>query len=78
MRGLHAAPTGIERTFGDNELIVSKTDLSGRITYANELFVSLSGYTRQELMGACPQHREARGDAARDLQAALGRRRERP
>lgn len=52
MRAVHAAATGIERMFGDNELIVSKTDLSGRITYANELFVSLSGYSRSELMGA--------------------------
>jgi PAS domain S-box-containing protein len=52
MRAVHAAPTGIERTFEDDELIVSKTDPQGRITYANELFVHLSGYTRGELMGA--------------------------
>ncbi len=29
------ALTGVERAFGDNEIIVSKTDLKGRITYAN-------------------------------------------
>ncbi|MCX5743392.1 MAG: PAS domain-containing protein [Proteobacteria bacterium] len=51
MRG-HVTPTGVERTFRDDELIVSKTDPTGRITYANELFVQLSGYTREELMGA--------------------------
>ncbi len=49
---VQAAPTGVERTFEDNQLIVSKTDTTGRIIYANELFVSLSGYTRHELMGA--------------------------
>ena len=27
--------TGVERTFNANEIIVSKTDLKGRITYAN-------------------------------------------
>ncbi len=30
-------PTGIERTFGEDEVIVSKTDLKGRITYGNEV-----------------------------------------
>jgi hypothetical protein len=30
-----AAPTGRERMFGEDEIIVSKTDLQGRITYAN-------------------------------------------
>lgn len=45
-------PTGIERTFGDDEIIVSKTDPHGRITYANDVFVRLAGYTRRELLGA--------------------------
>jgi aerotaxis receptor len=31
--------------------IVTKTDLKGRITYANESFVSISGFTREELIG---------------------------
>lgn len=52
MRRPHIAPTGFERTFRDDELIVSKTDPTGRITYANDLFVRLAGYTRAELMGA--------------------------
>jgi PAS domain S-box-containing protein len=43
--------TGVERTFGDDEIIVSKTDLTGHITYANRLFVSISGYTEAELIG---------------------------
>jgi aerotaxis receptor len=31
--------------------IVTKTDLKGRITYANESFVAISGFTREELIG---------------------------
>ena len=43
--------TGRERTFAPNELIVSKTDEKGRITYANEVFLRISGYSEQELLG---------------------------
>lgn len=45
-------PTGIERTFGAEEVIVSKTDLIGKITYANDVFCRVAGYSRNELMGA--------------------------
>lgn len=45
-------PTGIERTFGADEIIVSKTDRSGKITYANEVFLRVSGYSERELLGA--------------------------
>lgn len=45
-------PTGIERTFDDDTLIVSKTDRHGRITYANDAFLTISRYARHELMGA--------------------------
>ena len=31
-------PTGVERTFGADEIIVSKTDPKGRLTYANHVF----------------------------------------
>ena len=43
--------TGVERTFGENEIIVSKTDLKGRLTYANRVFQAVAGYTESELMG---------------------------
>ena len=46
-----SGPSGHERTFGTEEIIVSKTDLSGRITYANDVFVRISGYTEAELLG---------------------------
>lgn len=45
-------PTGIENAYGEDDLIVTKTDLKGHITYANDLFVKLSGYTRHEIEGA--------------------------
>jgi len=41
-----------ELFFNDNEFIVSKTDLSGRITYGNNLFISMSGYSEKELLGS--------------------------
>ncbi|MCA9005967.1 MAG: PAS domain S-box protein [Planctomycetaceae bacterium] len=44
-------PTGRERTFADHEIIVSKTDLKGRITYANHTFIQISGYFEEELLG---------------------------
>lgn len=44
-------PTGAVRTFGAEQIIVSKTDLQGRITYANDVFVEVSGYSEAELLG---------------------------
>jgi len=45
-------PTGREISFGLDEIIVSKTDLRGAITYANDVFVRVSGYTEQQLLGS--------------------------
>jgi PAS domain S-box-containing protein len=36
----------------DASYLVSKTDKSGIITYANEQFIEVSGYTKEELMGS--------------------------
>jgi PAS domain S-box-containing protein len=44
-------PTDVEKTFSESEIVLSKTDLKGNITYGNELFVALSGYTQEELLG---------------------------
>lgn len=43
---------GLERTFAEDDIIVSKTDLAGRITYANEVFLSIAHYTEAEVLGA--------------------------
>jgi PAS domain S-box-containing protein len=45
-------PTGVEQMLGDEELIVSKTDLKGRITYANDVFIRMARYPARELIGA--------------------------
>ena len=42
--------TGVEQTFADDEIIVSKTDTSGRITYANDVFLRICGYREDELL----------------------------
>ena len=45
-------PTNKERVMREDDFIVSKTDLKGRITYGNRIFIEFSGYTEEELLGA--------------------------
>jgi aerotaxis receptor len=42
----------IETRFPTGELIVSQTDIEGIITMCNEAFVHMSGWNREQLMGA--------------------------
>lgn len=51
MRATLIEPTGVERTFGPDELIVSKTDTKGVITYANDIFCRMAAATEEELVG---------------------------
>ena len=46
-----ATPSGQESPFGADEIIVSKTDPKGRITYANDVFLRVSHYREAEVMG---------------------------
>jgi PAS domain S-box-containing protein len=45
-------PSRNERLMRDDDFIISKTDLKGRITYCNRIFIEFSGYSEQELLGA--------------------------
>lgn len=49
MASLHF--TGQEVLFSPDEIIVSKTDCTGRLTYVNQTFCSVSGYKETELLG---------------------------
>jgi PAS domain S-box-containing protein len=44
-------PTSVEKIMREDDFIVSKTDLKGRITYGNRIFIEFSGYTERELIG---------------------------
>jgi len=44
-------PTAVERVMREDDFIVSKTDLKGRITYGNRIFMEFSGYAEAELLG---------------------------
>jgi aerotaxis receptor len=40
-----------EKPFPQGQYLVSKTDLKGIITYCNDAFIALSGFTKEELLG---------------------------
>src|SRR5487761_2572567 len=46
-----ATPTDTEVFFHEDDIIVSKTDIKGRITYANQSFCRIAGYSEAELLG---------------------------
>ena len=43
--------TGVERFFDKDDVIVSKTNTKGVITYANRTFLTISGYAEDEVVG---------------------------
>lgn len=43
--------TGNERFLRTEDIIVSKTDLNGRITYANDVFLKIAGFSEEEVLG---------------------------
>lgn len=45
-------PSQQERLMRDDDFIISKTDLKGRITYCNRIFIEFSGFEEHELLGA--------------------------
>ncbi|MDG4869287.1 PAS domain-containing protein, partial [Guyparkeria sp. 1SP6A2] len=41
-----------EYVLDEETVLISRSDLKGNVTYANAAFVEVSGYSREELMGA--------------------------
>lgn len=44
-------PTGVERRLGTDDLIVTKTDLRGHLTYCNDTFVRVTAADEHDVMG---------------------------
>lgn len=62
--------TGREHPFPDGQTLISYTNAKGQITRANDPFVELSGFTRQELMGQAHnivRHPDMPPEAFRDM-----------
>lgn len=47
----NGAVTGREISFDDSQVLVSMTDKKGIITFANDAFVKISGFSREDLIG---------------------------
>nr|WKF59859.1 Aerotaxis receptor [Paraburkholderia busanensis] len=62
--------TGHEYEFPSSQMLVSATDLTGRIQYCNPAFIAVSGYTREELIGQ-PHNLIRHPDMPRDAFADL-------
>jgi aerotaxis receptor len=67
--------TGVERKLDPTRPIVTKTDLKGQITYANQAFVDISGFPREELIGKphnIVRHPDMPPEAFADLWQTIG------
>jgi PAS domain S-box-containing protein len=51
MTAYRVKPSGREAPFAKDEIIVSKTDPKGRISYVNDVFCRVAGFTPAELLG---------------------------
>ena len=66
--------TNVEQVLKESDSIVSKTDLNGRITYASDDLVRISGFSKEELIGATHQimrHPDMPNEAFEDLWASM-------
>ena len=48
---INSPVTNLERPYPKGKYIVSRTDLKGAITYANDTFIEVGGFSRAELLG---------------------------
>ena len=58
----------------DRTTLVSKTDLSGKITYVNDAFEKISGYSKEELIGkphSVIRHKDMPKEAFKDLWSTI-------
>ncbi|MCE8002336.1 methyl-accepting chemotaxis protein [Billgrantia ethanolica] len=65
-----------EYKLDDQHLLITRTDLEGRITYANSAFVEVSGYSHEELIGSphnLIRHPDMPQEAFADLWKSLKR-----
>ena len=70
--------TNVEYVLKDHESIVSKTDTNGNITFINEDFLRISGFTKEELVGSphnIVRHPDMPEEAFADMWANLKERR---
>ena len=44
-------PNNVEKFFAGDEIIVSKTDVRGNITYGNQIFIQMAGYSEEDMLG---------------------------
>ncbi len=66
--------TSNEILLNDKDLIVSRTDAKGRLTFVNKAFIDISGFTKEELIGQphnIVRHPEMPTEAFEDLWADL-------
>lgn len=67
--------TDEEYVLSERDVIITRTDVSGRIVYANEAFLRISGYPRGEVIGEhqnLVRHPDMPVEAFRDLWATIG------
>ncbi len=68
--------TQCEYPYPSGKSVVSTTDLKGRITHCNEVFIELSGFSKEELMGQphnLVRHPDVPAEAFRDLWNTLSK-----
>jgi methyl-accepting chemotaxis protein len=66
--------TNVEQVLLNSDSIVSKTDLKGIITYINEDFLRISGFTSEDLIGAehnIVRHPDMPPEAFQDMWVSL-------
>ena len=67
--------SNVEYTLTEGTSLVSRTDLKGRIVYANAAFVEVSGYAEAELIGQphnLLRHPDMPSEAFADMWSTLG------